>query len=186
MVLRLCFFLSSRGDVLSAPYGLFEVSYCTRSEKKTNKERKKTDNPKEGWEDGTPPPHRDFLRRGECGASRRPPLGVCLFLSLFAVCRRFSLPHLYAAPRSSYPRRSRSCRFFLCRAALLCLVLQRHRRLSVPCSHGFSCLSAQFCSPRCVLWPLKFIQLTSRENDSSDAHSYHLPTRHVAPPTVLY
>ena len=29
--------------------------------------------------------------------------------------------HLYAAPRSSYPRRSRSCRFFLCRAALLCL-----------------------------------------------------------------
>ena len=55
------------------------------------KERKKTDNPREGWEDGTPPPHRDFLRRGECGANRRPPLGVCLFLSLFAVCRRFSL-----------------------------------------------------------------------------------------------
>ena len=27
------------------------------------KERKKTDNPREGWEDGTPPPHRDF--RGE-------------------------------------------------------------------------------------------------------------------------
>ena len=49
-------------------------------------QRKKTDNPREGhgegWEDGTPPPHRDFLRRGECGASRRPPLGVCLFLSL--------------------------------------------------------------------------------------------------------
>ena len=39
--------------------------------------------------------------------------------------------HLYAAPRSSYPRRSRSCRFFLCRATLLCLVPQRHRRLSV-------------------------------------------------------
>ena len=55
------------------------------------KERKKTDNPREGWEDGTPPPHRDFLRRGECGAGRRPPLGVCLFLSLFAVRRRFSL-----------------------------------------------------------------------------------------------
>ena len=31
------------------------------------KERKKTDNPREGWEDGTPPPHRDF--RGEvCSA----------------------------------------------------------------------------------------------------------------------
>ena len=27
------------------------------------KERKKTDSPREGWEDGTPPPHRDF--RGE-------------------------------------------------------------------------------------------------------------------------
>ena len=24
------------------------------------KERKKTDKPREGWEDGTPPPHRDF------------------------------------------------------------------------------------------------------------------------------
>ena len=27
------------------------------------KERKKTDKPREGWEDGTPPPHRDFERR---------------------------------------------------------------------------------------------------------------------------
>ena len=27
------------------------------------KERKKTDNPREGWEDGTPPPHRDFNER---------------------------------------------------------------------------------------------------------------------------
>ena len=26
----------------------------------SGKERKKTDNPREGWEDGTPPPHRDF------------------------------------------------------------------------------------------------------------------------------
>ena len=51
-------------------------------------------------------------------------------------------PH--ATPRSSYSRRSPSCRFFLCRAALPCLVPQRHRRLSVPCSRGFSCLSAQF------------------------------------------
>ena len=25
------------------------------------RKRKKTDNPKEGWEDGTPPPHWDFL-----------------------------------------------------------------------------------------------------------------------------
>ena len=27
---------------------------------KLKKERKKTDNPREGWEDGTPPPNRDF------------------------------------------------------------------------------------------------------------------------------
>ena len=31
---------------------------------KREKERKKTDNPREGWEDGTPPPHRDFKERG--------------------------------------------------------------------------------------------------------------------------
>ena len=99
------------------------------------------------------------------------------YLSSQSVADSRCNPH--ATPRSSYSRRSPSCRFFLCRAALLCLVLQRHRRLSVPCSRGFSCLSAQFRSPRCVLWPLEFIKLTSRENDSSDAHSYHLPTRHV-------
>ena len=34
-------------------------SLCLLSEK----ERKKTDNPREGWEDGTPPPHRDFKER---------------------------------------------------------------------------------------------------------------------------
>ena len=30
----------------------------------SKKERKKTDNPREGWENGTPPPHRDFKERG--------------------------------------------------------------------------------------------------------------------------
>ena len=95
------------------------------------------------------------------------------YLSSQSVADSRCNPH--ATPRSSYSRRSRSCRFFLCRSALLCLVLQRHRRLSVPCSRGFSCLSAQFRSPRCVLWPLEFIKLSSRENDSSDAHSHHLP-----------
>ena len=31
----------------------------------SRKERKKIDNPREGWEDdGTPPPHRDFKERG--------------------------------------------------------------------------------------------------------------------------
>ena len=35
--------------------------------------------------------HTGISRRGQCGASRHLPLGACLFLSLFAVCRRFSL-----------------------------------------------------------------------------------------------
>ena len=48
------------------------------------KERKKTDNPREGWEDGRHRHHTGILRRGQCGASRHLPLGACLFLSLFA------------------------------------------------------------------------------------------------------
>ena len=39
---------------------LAAVLFPARGEKK---ERKKTDNPREGWEDGTPPPHRDFKER---------------------------------------------------------------------------------------------------------------------------
>ena len=50
------------------------------------------------------------------------------YLSSQSVADSRCNPH--ATPRSSYSRRSPSCRFFLCRSALLCLVLQRHRRLS--------------------------------------------------------
>ena len=82
------------------------------------------------------------------------------YLSSQSVADSRCNPH--ATPRSSYSRRSPSRRFFLCRSALPCLVLHRHCCLSVPCSRGFSCLSAQFRSPRCVLWPLKFIQLGAR------------------------
>merc|ERR1712021_117911 len=49
--------------------------------------------------------HTGILRRGVWCASRRPPLGVRLFLSLFAVSRRFSLQpscHLAAVPLSSF------------------------------------------------------------------------------------
>ena len=43
--------------------------FVRREERKTPtggpKERKKENRePREGWEDGTPPPHRDFKRRG--------------------------------------------------------------------------------------------------------------------------
>ena len=72
---------------------------------RVSRKRKKTYKPKEGWEDGTPPPHTGISREGRCVASRRPPLGVCLFLSLFAVPRRFSLQpscHLAVVPLSSF------------------------------------------------------------------------------------
>ena len=38
-----------------------EICAATRPGRK--KERKKTHNPREGWENGTPPPHRDFKER---------------------------------------------------------------------------------------------------------------------------
>ena len=57
------------------------------------KERKKENTrPREEWEDGThAPPHRDFKERSVVLAVALPWLGVCLFVSLFAVARRFSL-----------------------------------------------------------------------------------------------
>ena len=48
------------------------------------------------------------------------------YLSSQSVADSRCNPH--ATPRSSYSRRSPSRRFFLCRSALLCLVLQRHQR----------------------------------------------------------
>ena len=41
-------------------YSLTRRGQCGASRGSLKKERKKTDNPREGWEDGTPPPHRDF------------------------------------------------------------------------------------------------------------------------------
>merc|ERR1711965_38486 len=77
------------------------------------------------------------------------------------------------------PRRSPSCPFLLCRVVLVCLVLRRRRRLPIPCSRGFSRLSAQLCPPRGIIWPLEFIELSSRKDDSSDAHCDHLPPSHI-------
>ena len=101
------------------------------------------------------------------------------YLSSQSVADSRCNPH--ATPRSSYSRHSPSRRFFLCRSALPCLALHRHCCLSVPCSRGFSCLSAQFRSPRCVLWPLEFIKLSSlaRTNDSSDRPPTPIICRHV-------
>ena len=87
--------------------------------------------------------------------------------------------NLHATSRSSHSRRSPSCRFLLCRVALVCLILRRRRRLPIPCSRGFSRLSAQLCPPRGIFWPLEFIELSSRKDDSSDAHCDHLPPSHI-------
>ena len=81
------------------------------------KERKQTTQGRDG--DGTPPPHRDFKERSVVLAVAHPkPLVVCLFLSPFAVPRRFSLQPSCHLSRSSHSRRSPSCRFLLCRVAL--------------------------------------------------------------------
>merc|ERR1712086_476778 len=95
--------------------------------------------------------HTGILRRGVWCASRRPPLGVRLFLSLFAVSRRFSLQpscHLAVSPFSS-------C------SPLSLLLLSRRSPLPrsattpppaggpFPCSHCFLRLSAQLRPPRC-------------------------------------
>ena len=75
--------------------------------------------------------------------------------------------------RRVHSRRSLPCRFFLCRVALLCLVLRRRRRLPVPCSRGFFRLSAQLRPPCCISWPLESIELSSSKDESSDAHCDH-------------
>ena len=41
-----------------------EIKQTMQGRDGRKKERKKTDNPREGWEDGTSPPHRDFKERG--------------------------------------------------------------------------------------------------------------------------
>merc|ERR1711935_446196 len=91
-----------------------------------------------------------ILRRGVWCASLRPPLGVRLFLSLFAVSRRFSLQpscHLAVAPFSScYP---------------------------------LSLLPPSRRSPCCISWPLESIELSSSKDESSDAHCDHLPPSHI-------
>ena len=86
---------------------------------------------------------------------------------------------VHATSRSSHSLRSLSCRFFLCRVALLCLVLRRRRRLPFPCSHCFLRLSAQLRPPRCISWPLESIELSSSKDESSDAHCDHLPPSHI-------
>ena len=105
-------------------------------------------------------------------ASRRPPLGVRLFLNLTSQSLSDSRCNLRATSRSPPSRRALPCRFFLCRVALLCLALRHRRRMPVPCSRGLLRLSAQLRPPCCISWPLESIELSSSKDESSDAHCY--------------
>ena len=61
-----------------------------------------------------------------------------------------------------------------CDAAAACL--------SLACSRGSRLLppfGATLPSSRHIFWPLEFIELSSRKDDSSDAHCDHLPPGHI-------
>ena len=87
------------------------------------KERKKTDNPREGWEDGTPPPHRDFKDRSVVLAVAHPIPWSSASFYLPSQSLADSRCNLHATSRSSHSRRSLPCHFLLCRVVLFCLVL---------------------------------------------------------------
>ena len=72
---------------------------------KLKKERKKTDNPREGWEDGTPPPHRDFKERRakERKKENRQPQGEESNLFLFLFSDAISSVPLMAPARPNNP-----------------------------------------------------------------------------------
>merc|ERR1712153_31130 len=97
---------------------------------------------------GTPPSHKDFKERSVVLAVFHPIPWSSASFYLPAQSLADSRCNLHATSRSSHSRRSPSCRFLLCRVALVCLVLRRCRRLPIPCSRGFSRLSAQLCPPR--------------------------------------
>ena len=142
-----------------------------------HKERKKTDmtalqvamlqeqdNPREGWEDGTPPPHRDFKERSVVLAVAHPnpwsngrSASFCNFLSPFAVprARRFSLQpscHLAVVPLSSFSPFVASSSVASLSSASSC-VLRSRRRLPIPCSRGFSPFGATLPSSRHMPYP---------------------------------
>merc|ERR1712153_196167 len=115
------------------------------------------DKTREGWEDGTPPPHRDFKERSVVLAVAHPEPWSSASFYLPSQSLADSRSNLHATSRSSHSRRSLSCRFFLCRVALLCLIRRRRRRLPLPCSRFFSRLSSQLCLPPVRLY-VQYVQ----------------------------
>merc|ERR1711935_629099 len=129
---------------------------------------------REGWEDGTPPPHRshrDFKKRGvvryPSPTLGRLPLPISLRSPSPILAATFmpprGLPTLVVLPpvaSSSVASLSSASFCGLCR-----------RCPPIPWSRGF--FSAQLRPPRGIFWPLEFIELSSRKDGSSDAHSDH-------------
>ena len=105
-------------------------------------------------------------------------MGVCLFLSLNSSQspRRFSLQP-YATSRSSHSRRSLfSCRFF---PLSLRSPLPRSATTPLPADPLPSPLGATLPSSQHILAPRVYRAISSRKDDSSDAHCDHLPPSHI-------
>ena len=95
-------------------------SDCVSPSHQRKKERKHTTQGRDGRTARRH--HTGILRRGVWCASRRPPWGVCLFVSLFAVSRRFSLQpscHLAVVPLSSPVLCEGGCHSFFSRLATI-------------------------------------------------------------------
>merc|ERR1711935_671019 len=107
---------------------------------------------REGWEDGTPPPHRDFKERCVVLAVAHPEPWSSASFYLPSQSLADSRGNLHATSRSSHSRRSLSCRFFLCRVILFCLVLRR-RRCLLPADPLPSPLGATLPSSQHILAP---------------------------------
>ena len=74
--------------------------------------------PREGWEDGTPPPHRDFKERSVVLAVAHPNPWASASSYLSSQSLADSRCNLHATSRSPPSRRSLSCRFILWRRVL--------------------------------------------------------------------
>ena len=108
--------------------GAFQDSSLTLIEPcAPKKERKKTDNPREGWEDGTPPPHRDFKERSVVLAVAHPNPWSSASFYLPSQSLADSRCNLHATSRSSHSRRSLPCA-----CALSLLPLSRRSPLPRP------------------------------------------------------
>ena len=106
-------------------------------------------------------PHRDFKERSVVLAVAHPNPWSSASFYLPSQSLADSRCNLHATSRSPHSRRSPSCRFILCRVALLYLVLLRRRCPPIPCLAASSRHNS-VRPRRGVFWPLEFIEPSSR------------------------